>query len=626
MVRGERRWLAAPVARLLVILTIIVLADVLVAAVVSARHKDALPTLPKFSAANTTTPSMRSGIDVYGPTPRAYSLTTAVSYPYSVNDRGGVVLVRDGVERLDPDASLSFALASSARYTKTKNPTDLQRSRRAVTAVLKTRNDGLVGHKTPGESLTGQALPQDWVSGRTQGLLLSAVSRLYSITKAGHWRAEADNVFDSLLRTNGALDKKGRPYSPWISTVDDGGFLWFETYPQSPKPSFVMAGHLSAAIGIYDYTAISTGARRLAANTVFAAAVDTTRRYVPLLRSENAASWTSPDRVERSWMLHQVLVAQLSAVAGITGDATLRRAATDFRSDTAIAAFDTTVFSLKGGVDAYRWPLDAALPPTGVAPPPGDRAGSERNARTSSKPDAVIARVLQLLAKGRPEGNEQPVAQAEVLLQTLLRTTDNGLVPHNFDAVNAAGQELVRPWYSAQTQGLLLSALVRLHLATGEQQWADAAEAAYATLTLARANQRYNLVEPPPVWTSYVGDNTIATNLWFEKYSRVKLGGPYDYPSMVVDAHTTALIGIYDYWNMTNDPRAARLIDGGATALMSRLPDIRRPGSVSESALGWGVHELEHHRVVTRHLTLLAQMTGDRRFSSFAERFATDAP
>jgi hypothetical protein len=110
-------------------------------------------------------------------------------------------------------------------------------------------------------------------------------------------------------------------------------------------------------------------------------------------------------------------------------------------------------------------------------------------------------------------------------------------------------------------------------------------------------------------------------------YAAASIDGPsnYDYPSMVVDAHLTAMFGLYYYCRMTADPTAARLFDGGASTLVSRLPHIRRPGSVSNSALMPGIYELNHHWVVAQQLAVLARMTTDERFAAYSRQFAKDA-
>ena len=619
-----RTWLRLPLGRLIAILVAVVLIDAIAASVAFTLHRNDPPPLPSFAPMGITAP-LRLGVDSYTSEPQAFGFTTTFSHPRSTDESGRVRLLVGGREVLDPDASLRFAIAALAEHNTSNDTRSLARARTAVMAVLATNQDGLIPHQVPGKDQTGRELPRGWVSAQTQGLLLSVLSRLYTATRDSEWRASADQVFDTMLRARGSLDNDGRPYTPWISLVDEAGFLWFDEFPQSAAPSYSMTPHLFAVIGVYDYAAITEGSRHAAAINLFAAAASTGQQYIGPLRSENAAAWTSPAQLVRSWELHQVLVAQLSTLTEMTSNATYRQYTQAFRHDTAITRFATTGFVLSVGVDAYSQSPVGRLPPTSPAPPPGDRAGSERNAVAVAPPDVALATAINALAEYSRTNDRQALNRAETLVGGLMETTQNGLVPHDFEAINPAGQTLVRPWFSAQTQGLLLSALVRLEAVTGSQRWADDAGAVFSTLRRTRNNRDYSAVEPRPIWTSFVGDNKVTTNLWFEKYWRMDGPNYYDYPSMVVDAHIAALIGVYDYWGMTKDPAAARLFDGGATSLLSRLPDIRRNGGVSETALSWGVFQLDHHRVVTEQLSVLAQMTGDRRFDAYSRLLAKDA-
>jgi hypothetical protein len=609
--------------KLVASLVAVVLLDLVAVILAFATHRNDPPPLPPFTTVLSSS-GLRAGVDGYALRPQTFGFTTTPGRP-QVPEDGQVRVFVEGRKRFDPDSSLRYAIAAVVQYSMVGDRRWLDRASTAVREVLARQRHGLIPHEIHKDDKGGKPLPHGWVSAQTQGLLLSALCRLYQATDTELWRSAADEVFDSLLRVRGGTDNDGNEYAPWLSFVDDAGFLWFEELPQGSIPSRSMTGHFFALIGIYDYVAISTGARRTAALKVFNAGAATGRHYVPPLRIEHAAAWTSPDHVNTSWDLHQVLVAQLRTLSDMTGDPALRAYTTTFRNDTAIVGFSTTGLMPMGNVDAYAdrsaW---RAVPPTG-RPNHRDLVGGERTARAPYKPDVAATAALQAMAQYSRTMDTRSLLRATELVDHLVNTTRDGLVPHQFRAQNPDGRNLIVPWYSAQTQGLLLSALVRLAAATGQQRWLDDAGAVFATFQHMRAYPGYSTVEPPGVWTGYIGDEESRTHLWFEKYCRPR-GSPYSLsPTLIVDAHITAAIGVYDYWRMTKSPVAARLFDGAMSSLLERLPDIRRNGRASYSALQSNVFRLDHHRVVTHQLRLLAEMTGKEAFRNYSQKFASDA-
>jgi hypothetical protein len=618
-----RRRRSRPIIQLIAILLAVALVDTSAVVYAFATHRNDPPPLPPFTASESSL-LVRRGVDAYASSPHEFGFTTTPGRP-QIPANGHVRVIVDGRKRFDPDSSLRYGLAALAEFTKTGNREWLDRARTAIREVLQTMNGGLVPHELPQTDLVGKPLPDGWVSAETQGLLLSAVCRLFSITQESQWRSDADTVFDSLLRFRGGFDSAGHPYSPWLSRVDDFGQLWFEYMPQGTTPTQKVTSHLFAVIGIYDYSMISHSTRHRVATQAFLAGASTAEVYTPRLRYEAAAAWESPAMVSRSWESHHALVAQLDALSRITGMQVFKDLFKTFRADEAVPAFATTGLLPVDGVDSYFGSAAGrALPPTGP-PAHADGVAPERSGEPAKDPDVKAAAALTALAEFSAGGHERSLLRSVEIVDGLLGTSTHGLVPHTFPVRHWFGEPLVVPWYSAQTQGLLLSALVRLEAATGQQRWADEAGAVFASLQLSRAYPGYSNKEPPAAWMSYVGDETSRHRLWFEKYGRQEGTAYNDYPSFVIDAHIAAVIGIYDYWRMTKSPVAERMFDGGVSTLLARLPDIRRIGGVSESALHSNIYNLEHHRTVTRQLWLLSRMTGNKALAIYARRFAMDA-
>lgn len=617
------RWRHRPATQFVAVLLAIAVLDLSAVAYSVTASSDDAPPLPPFTASSSTA-LVNRGVDAYAPSPDAFGLTTTPGRPV-IPDNGHVRSIKNGHERLDPDSSLRYALAALVTYSTKNDERWLSRARRAVEDVLATQKDGLVPHTSSRLDVNGKPLPRGWVSAETQGLLLSVLSRLSNATQNPRWQAKADRVFDSLVRFRGGRDSEDREYDPWTSFVDKRGYLWFEKMPQGTTPTRSMTGHLFAVIGTYDYAEISTGQRRSAADDLFAAGATTGLMYLPRVWFPFHAAWTSPARTSRSRALHHVLEAQLGALTRMTGSPAFKYHFETFRGDLSLPGYATTGLVPKHEIDVYAGEgAKRALPPTGPPLTP-DPAGAERSARAAAQPDARLASALTALASFSTSKRAADLQHAVQAVTGVLDETTRGLVPHTFPQRDLSGRDLAVPWYSAQTQGLLLSALVRLEAATGQERWADEAGAVFATFQRSRAYPGNGPTEPPDIWLSSVADDRSVDNLWFEKYGRRVGDGKNDFPSYVVDAHLAALFGIYDYWRMTGSAQAVRLFDGGASTLAGRLSDIRRPGRVSYTALQSDIYRLEHHRVVTRQLALLSDVTGDRTFARYSRQFARDA-
>jgi len=616
-----------PLTKLLATLLVVAVLNILAATLVFAiRHDD--PRVPFFPA-NGADP--RPGADAYVPLPAAYGFTTWSVPPQVVTDAGLVRLKVRGRATADPDVSAGYALAALATYAEDHNPEWLARAGRAVEDALRTSRDGVVEHTEPatGEAAPTGTLPDPWVSAKTQGLMLSALTRLAAATdglQAERYRARANAVFDTLLRFRDPVEGHVSPL-PWFSLIDTNRYIWFEQFPQAAEPTLNLTGHIFALTGLYDYLYLnrSVGRRHDAAVTLVKAGLGTVERYISDVRVPDASAWMGPTRVERSRQLHDILIVQLRELAWMSGDARYREFSNLLNTDTAVNPYLTTGLRPRGDVDAYSWPsVLRVLPPT--SRDVTDRLNPERAApRSQRSPDVLASAALADLARYGQNGRANSLARAERSARRLLNKSEFGLVPHAFRTTNIGGQRLANPWYSAQTQGLLLSALVRLESATGRRQWADAAHAVFATLQRSRNTYRRSPAEATANWLSYVGDDK-GSNLWFDMYVPQIESNQVPVPSYLVDAHLAAVIGIYDYWRMTKNPVAARLFDGGASTLVAWLPEIRRSGNVSATAVVWPIYRLDHHRVLTRQIAAMSRMTSDPLLARYAQRLSRDAP
>ena len=173
-------------------------------------------------------------------------------------------------------------------------------------------------------------------------------------------------------------------------------------------------------------------------------------------------------------------------------------------------------------------------------------------------------------------------------------------------------ETLKAPWYSAMAQGYALSAFVRLYEHTGEARWKAAADATFHALRHAP--------QPGQPWVSWVDADS---NLWLEEYPRPQVTNS----EKVLNGHGFAAYGLYDYWNLTGDPEALRLLNGGSTT-MERLilSGFRVPNYASYYSLRHKVRSITYHQVHIDEFVKLYQLTRRPRYATAANVYRTDFP
>ncbi len=170
------------------------------------------------------------------------------------------------------------------------------------------------------------------------------------------------------------------------------------------------------------------------------------------------------------------------------------------------------------------------------------------------------------------------------------------------------------PWYSGMGQGHMLSVFSRLYQIDRNPVWLEAARRTFNSFTVPRIQGR--------PWVTIEDGNG---RIWFEEYA-----GDVAAP-LVINGQVFAIFGMYDYYKASGDPRARITMDAGATTMLDAYPEYRDPGARSfycaenphcQSAR-WRA-SVHYHTVVIDQLEVLAQMTGDRRFSMAAAALRAD--
>jgi hypothetical protein len=578
-----------PLARVLIC---IVLVDAMVTGVAHVTHLGDPPHLPYFR-----TVVADSGANMADFTHLPESTDGLPPDATAVTQDGGIRRVDGGQETFDPDLSARFVIDTLDDPAAVAGSQAVRRAELALADVLRHREGGMVMHEQ-NESDVADGLPRGWVSAKTQGLVLSALARAYRVTGKTRWARAADATFDTFLRIRDITDEDGHKPVVWITFRDAYDFLWFEQYPQLRVPSQRLTGHDYAMLGLSDFAAIASGGRRVAAQQLFAGGAATVAHYAIAVRRPFMAARISPITEERSLSEHRLITAQLLALAQVSGRKQFDRWARYYLEDSELPEFPAAGIEPRQGIGAY-----GALP------------GSVRaSAASRAEPIRALGRVLDALAVYQRTRDRDLLRQAEATMATIEPEIHDGFLAHRTSAVDAAGNQLSMPWYSARTQGLLLSDLVRLSSATGNQRWADLADDVFDSFRHFRGypgNGSY----PPQRWVSLTGNTRDGGYLWFTGGARpAKANAPV---TRELAVQLTALFGIYDYWSRTKSVVAQRLFVGGATTLHAQ---IARTGQTT------GARGLGDQRLIARQFNVLSRMTGLRDFAIAGAKMAEEAP
>lgn len=178
--------------------------------------------------------------------------------------------------------------------------------------------------------LESETMEAPWYSGMAQGRMLSLLVKLYEITRDPLYRAWADSTFTSFLNYP---DGTGAPATVF---VDPTGFFWIEEYPHPSGGNMVANGHAYGIYGLYDYVMLTGNAT---ARTLLQAAITTTHQYAGIVRNPGAGSYYSVKHKMVATAYHLVNVQNLTYIAAITNDASIRAWRDLYQQDKAVTGF-----------------------------------------------------------------------------------------------------------------------------------------------------------------------------------------------------------------------------------------------------------------------------------------------
>ena len=201
-------------------------------------------------------------------------------------------------------------------------------------------------------------------------------------------------------------------------------------------------------------------------------------------------------------------------------------------------------------------------------------------------------------------------AQAQRLLDTRVSYGRAWFYPQRYSRYRHSktnnGELMKNPWYSGMAQGQVLSFMVRMYEATGEDKYLSAAQ---ATL--------YSFLSPGPASGPWTVTLDGAHRLWIQEWPRL----PLDY---TYNGHMISTFGLYDYYRVTKDTLALLLFRETATAALDYAPKFRRPGSISAYCLLHGTPNAKYHMIHIACFRHLHDFTGEAGFARLADVYLRD--
>lgn len=163
---------------------------------------------------------------------------------------------------------------------------------------------------------------------------------------------------------------------------------------------------------------------------------------------------------------------------------------------------------------------------------------------------------------------------------------------------------LKAPWYSGLAQGQGISLLLRARAQTHDAKYEQAADRAFVSLTKP-------IAEGGVLWEDE------EKNLWIEEYL-------VDPPTHILNGFMWALWGVFDFWLVSGDSMARQVFDRGVQTLLQNLPRFDTGYWSLYEQSGTRLKMLAspyYHRLHIVQLRVMATLTGDRRFTEFADRW-----
>jgi len=185
------------------------------------------------------------------------------------------------------------------------------------------------------------------------------------------------------------------------------------------------------------------------------------------------------------------------------------------------------------------------------------------------------------------------------------------LAPYKFDDKFYSNPEMLlsAPWFSAISQGALLSAYTRLSNYHPDNDL-------YETHRDQIFNSFLRLNSNSDPWIATIDDGYY----WAEEHPLS------DKPPHTLNGFIYGIFGLYEYWLETKSKKSRDLLESALTTILDNKERFRVNGEVSYYDLRMKGQFEHYHTVHIRQFRKLAIMTGEEDFHIFADGLVRDAP
>jgi hypothetical protein len=248
---------------------------------------------------------------------------------------------------------------------------------------------------------------------------------------------------------------------------------------------------------------------------------------------------------------------------------------------------------------------------------PHDAFGVRLSRRNGTLYDHPVAQAQYGLANVwsyAATGDERFLRRAEAQARRMVdraRTVDRALFftyPFDFALHGEPNEVLRAPWYSGMAQGMGLALLVRLYEKTRDAWYLDASTKAFNSFLRFR-----------PSGAPWFDEVDGSGYVWIQEY-------PSAHPDDTLNGHMFAALGLYDYYELTADPRAGRLFACAVTTVRRYAPAFRNPSWISSYCLKHHQLSAGYHAIHVSEMLKLFTYTGDASLARFADLFWSDYP
>lgn len=203
---------------------------------------------------------------------------------------------------------------------------------------------------------------------------------------------------------------------------------------------------------------------------------------------------------------------------------------------------------------------------------------------------------------------ERSEAHANRLIADAVEVEGALYLPYRFDfRLHGNKAQVMRaPWYSGMGQGQALSLFLRLHEWTGRAVYREAADGLMKSFLRLHGDG-----EPSVARLDCEG------YYWIEEY-------PMEVSTKTLNGFIFGIYGVYEYWRVTGNEEAERLVLASLATLKRYLPEFRDPGSPSYYCLKHRAKYPRYHSIHIAQFRYVHRFTQDPYFKQMADQFATD--